>query len=167
MFQFVNFSEVEISGVEARADFALDDSWSFTGSIAAAKGDMENDLGDGALPSIDPVKFAGGIRYRAPSGRFGGEATITIAGKKDEDRLGVACTPPAAACFAPPSFGVIDLTGFWNITDNVALRGGVFNLTDEKYWWWSDVRGRPNSALDNDAYTMPGRNVGISLTLKL
>ena len=62
---------------------------------------------------------------------------------------------------------MFDATAYWNITPTVSLRGGVFNLTDEKYWWWSDVRGLTTSSAVLDNYTQPGRNFSLSLSVKL
>lgn len=161
IYQFVNFSEVEISGVEAKARLVLDESWSINAAISSSTGDRETATGSAPLTSIDPLKFAAGLNWRAPSGRFGAELSLLVSAAKDEDRAG--------ANFAPNGFGVIDLTGFWNVTDNVILRGGVFNLADEKYIYWSDVRDvAPTPPISQrDAFTMPGRNFGISLTLKM
>lgn len=52
----------------------------------------------------------------------------------------------------------------WKVTDDVTLRGGAFNLADEKYAYWSDARGPSSTAVSRDAYTQPGRNVSVSLT---
>jgi hemoglobin/transferrin/lactoferrin receptor protein len=53
------------------------------------------------------------------------------------------------------------------VTGAATLRAGLFNITDKKYWWWSDVRGLTTPSAVTDAYTQPGRNVGISLNLRL
>ncbi|MDP3400310.1 MAG: TonB-dependent receptor, partial [Brevundimonas sp.] len=53
------------------------------------------------------------------------------------------------------------------VTDTVTARVGVFNVFDETYGWWSDVSGLSTSSTVLDAYTQPGRNVSISLTLRL
>jgi len=47
-----------------------------------------------------------------------------------------------------------------------AKAGGrwLFNLTDEKYAHWNDVRGLSSTAVSRDAYTQPGRNVSLSLS---
>ena len=50
------------------------------------------------------------------------------------------------------------------IADKAILRAGVFNLTDETYWWWNDVRGLSSTAVSRNAYTQPGRNASVSLT---
>ena len=53
------------------------------------------------------------------------------------------------------------------MTDTVTVRAGAFNVFDEKYGWWSDVRGLSDASTVKDAYTQPGRNFGLSLTLRL
>lgn len=161
VFQFINYSEVKIRGLEAKARLRLDGGWTLIAAASGARGDAKNDLGKGPLTTIDPVKVVAGAAWDAPSGAYGGELTITHIAGKDEDR---AC---AATCFVPGAADVIDLTAYWNVTDTVTLRGGIFNLTDQKYWWWSDARGLSATATNVDAFTQPGRNFGLSLSLKL
>jgi len=43
---------------------------------------------------------------------------------------------------------------------------GVFNLTDETYAWWSDVRGLTGMPAARDAYTQPGRNYSASISYR-
>jgi len=62
---------------------------------------------------------------------------------------------------------ILDTTAWWNFTDTLTLRAGVFNVTDQKYWWWSDVRGQPSTSTTLDAYTQPGRNVSASMAWRL
>ncbi len=66
------------------------------------------------------------------------------------------------------------MTAFWNVTERATLRAGVFNVFDEKYAWWSDVRGlnrggtitNPTAPATLDAFTQPGRNFGVSINLR-
>jgi len=46
------------------------------------------------------------------------------------------------------------------------VRGGVFNLTDRKYWLWQDIRGLAASSTVRDAYTQPGRNGSVSISYR-
>ena len=62
------------------------------------------------------------------------------------------------------SWGIVKAAAFYRVADGLTLRGGIFNITDEKYAWWSDVIGVLESAVDHDAYTQPGRNARVSLT---
>lgn len=61
----------------------------------------------------------------------------------------------------------MDVTAYWNVTDTVTARVGVFNLFDESYAWWSDISGLSASSSVLDASTQSGRNVSLSLTLRL
>ena len=70
----------------------------------------------------------------------------------------------ASACFGAETSNILDVTAYWNVRDDVALRVGLFNITDETYWNWSDVRGLSETSPVLDAYSQPGRNFAISLT---
>lgn len=163
VYQYINLSGVKISGVEAKGSVDLGGGFSARAAVSYAKGSSKTNGARAPLATIDPVKLTGGLAYRAPSGRFGGDLSVIHAERKSASRAGVACT---GGCFMPPSFTVADLTAWWAVTDAVTLRGGVFNLTDRKYWWWSDARGLADSSVVKDAYTQPGRNYGVSLALK-
>ncbi|MFN4097375.1 MAG: TonB-dependent hemoglobin/transferrin/lactoferrin family receptor, partial [Sphingomonas sp.] len=100
--------------------------------------------------------IGGGWRDRG--GRFGGQVIATHSANKETDRAGGGYTPPA--------FTTLDFTAFAKVTDSITLRGGVFNLTDESYAWWSDVRGLSPSSTIKDAYTQPGRNGSVSVSFR-
>ncbi|MGP1282204.1 MAG: TonB-dependent hemoglobin/transferrin/lactoferrin family receptor [Parasphingopyxis sp.] len=164
VFQFVNLESVEIEGLEGRASFDFPGGFDVDASFAWATGDVVRpDGSESPLSTINPLEIVLGAGWRDPEGRFGGQAIMTFAARKDvEDALGV-CT---AECFRPRSFTVFDVTAFWRITDNFTLRAGLFNMFDAKYAWWSDVRGLNADAPALDAYTQPGRNVRVSLTAR-
>lgn len=169
VYQFVNLAEVEISGVEARGETSIGGGFALMGAASYARGFSTNAAGVSTpLQTIDPAKFVAGLAYREPAGRFGGQFSLMHVQKKSVDALGVTC---AVRCFAPPAFTTADLTAYWNVTPAVTLRGGVFNISDEKYWWWSDVRGQSAvstaaAPLVVDGYTAPGRNYSVSLAVK-
>jgi hemoglobin/transferrin/lactoferrin receptor protein len=165
VFQYVNLGKVDVAGVEARAQAVLPSGLGFLAAASYARGDAESSGLKAPLDSIDPFKLVAGLTYRDPGGRYGGQFTITHAARKSAGRVdGAACAP---SCFRPPAFTVLDATAYWNVNDHATLRAGVFNLTDEKYWWWSDVRGLSASAPTRDAYTQPGRNFSLSLILRM
>ncbi|OYX04000.1 MAG: TonB-dependent receptor [Caulobacter vibrioides] len=163
VYQYVNLSGVTISGAEARGSVELGAGFTARAAIAYAKGSSKARGVSTPLVSIDPVKITGGVAYRAPSGRFGGDLAVIHADRKSASRTGVTC---AGGCFTPAAFTVADATAWWAVTDAVTVRAGVFNLTDEKYWWWSDVRGLSDASTVKDAYSQPGRNYSVSLALK-
>ncbi len=40
-----------------------------------------------------------------------------------------------------PGYAAFDLIGYWNLSKQAALNFGLFNLTDRKYFLWSDMQG--------------------------
>ena len=84
------------------------------------------------------MKAVAALSQRNPGGRFGGQFVATCAENK---QVRDVTALPTTTLFPPPHVLMFDLIGYWNITEWAALRVGVFNATDEKYWWWSDVRG--------------------------
>ncbi|WP_029416811.1 TonB-dependent hemoglobin/transferrin/lactoferrin family receptor [Brevundimonas bacteroides] len=170
VFQFVNFTDVEVKGLESRARIDWDSGWRLNLSGAWADGEQTTAGATTALPSIDPIKLVGGLGWDDPQGRFGAEVILTWSdAKKARDTDGLACfnAVPVNGCYVGDSFRLVDVTGYWNVTEQVTARIGVFNLFDETYSWWSDVRGVANTSAVVDAYTQPGRNVGLSLSLRL
>ncbi|WP_374469119.1 TonB-dependent hemoglobin/transferrin/lactoferrin family receptor [Phenylobacterium sp.] len=161
VYQYVNLGKVEIRGLEARARAEFANGFGGFATVSYARGDVVSGPAKTPLDTIDPVKVTGGVSWREPAGRYGAELFVTHARQKPASRVAQACTP---ACFTPPDFTVLDLTAFWRVTDAVILRAGAFNLTDETYWWWSDVRGLSSTAVARDAYTQPGRNFSLSLS---
>lgn len=161
VFQFVNLGRVKIRGIEGRARFQLNDGLGVFLGASYAKGDSYTAVAKAPLDSIDPIKVSAGVSWREAEGRFGGEIAVVRSERKDAGRVAQVCTP---TCWRPNASTVVDLTGFWKVADAVTVRGGVFNISDEKYAYWNDVRGLSSTAVSRDAYTQPGRNVSLSLT---
>ncbi|WP_395945064.1 TonB-dependent hemoglobin/transferrin/lactoferrin family receptor [Brevundimonas sp.] len=164
VYQYVNLTEVDIRGLEARADIYWDNGFSLIGSAAYAEGDTTTNGRRTELGSVDPLKVVAGLNYADQSGVWGGSATVTWSGKKDSRTYNLSC---GSACYLGDSFTLLDVTAYWNVTERATLRAGAFNVLDEKYGWWSDVRGLTATSTVKDAYTQPGRNFGVSLTLRL
>ena len=162
MFQFVNLDRVEIEGLEGRAELELPGGLTLDASAAWATGDVVDPAGNRTpLSTINPLQIVLGAGWRDPGGRFGIQGYMTAAARKDLDRTAGACT---GECFRPEAFAVFDLTAFWNIGEHFTVRGGIFNITDDRYAYWSDAVGLPASDPASDAYTQPGRSFRVSLT---
>ncbi|MEO1020829.1 MAG: TonB-dependent receptor, partial [Pseudomonadota bacterium] len=154
VFQFVNFTEVEIDGFEVKASMNLDNGISARLAIAYANGDIINADGSKTpLDTVDPFNLVAGLGYRDPQGRFGAELILTHNGRKDANEVERA--PDGTDLFIRPDQSTIfDLTAFVEVTDALKLRAGLFNLFDEKYAVWSDVRGLSvDNAAIFDAFT--------------
>ena len=164
IFQYVNLGSVAISGIELKGEARFESGFGGIVALSYARGDATTDGVKVPLDSVDPVKLVGGLTYRDPAERFGGQLIGTYSSAKDSSRIGAICTP---ACFATPSFFILDATAYWNFNEAVTVRAGIFNIFDEKYWWWGDVRGLSTTSVARDAYSQPGRNFAISLTARL
>ena len=161
IYQYVNLDAVRIEGLEARA--ALDLENGVFARLAAAYADgqvMSPGVADQPLSTIDPFSLVAGVGYRAPDGRFGGEVIATYNARKSREDTAGLCS---GDCFRPDDFLVLDVTAFFAVTPDLKLRAGLFNLTDETYAYWSDVRGLADTSTITDAYTRPGRNASVSL----
>ena len=165
VYQFVNFTDVEISGLEAKAEIWWDNGVSARFAAAYADGEINDPVnGVRSLETIDPVKVVFGLGYDEPAGRFGTQAILTWSQARDQDDTdNLAC---AGNCAVGDDFALLDLTAYWNVSERVTARAGLFNVFDETYSWWSDVRGVAATSTVLDAYTQPGRNLGLSLALR-
>lgn len=169
IYQWVNRGRVKIDGAEARIEARP--ARGVTASLAASYtvGDaIDPDGTRSSLQSIDPMKVVAGLGYDRADRRFGGRFSVTYVGQKELSRTaGMTCdTPPADQCFTGNERFILDLTAYARLTDTLTLRGGVFNITDEKYWWWSDIRSLAASSPIKDAYSQPGRNGSVSLSFR-
>jgi hemoglobin/transferrin/lactoferrin receptor protein len=167
IFQFVNFNAVEIEGLEARAEMKL--ASGITGRLAMAYADGDVIASGGArtpLDTIDPFNLVASVGYRQPEGRFGGELILTHNARKAGRDLERAAHG-SDLFVRPDASTILDLTAFVAVTDALKLRAGLFNLTDERYALWSDVRGlRVADAGILDAFTRPGRNLSVSASYR-
>ncbi|MFT3725818.1 MAG: TonB-dependent hemoglobin/transferrin/lactoferrin family receptor [Hyphomonadaceae bacterium] len=159
VYQYVNFTDVSVNGVEMKANAVWNNGFGLRFAASQADGEVRGAVGS-PLESIDPAKLVAGVTYDDSSGVFGGQIIATfVDGKQLQDVT-------SSTLFRPPSFSLLDITAYWNITDWAALRVGAFNVTDEKYWWWGDVRGVAATSTTLDAYTQPGANYSASLTFR-
>jgi hemoglobin/transferrin/lactoferrin receptor protein len=163
VYQFINIDEVRVNGIEGKIDAQLGHGFTANLAFAYADGDEIRNGVRSSLSTVDPAKTVGGIGYRAPDGRFGGQLTVTHSAKKKASSTTGVCT---SACYRPDAFTIVDATAFFRVTQALTLRAGVFNLFDLKYAWWNDVRGLTDSSTVKDAYTQPGRNGSVSISYR-
>jgi hemoglobin/transferrin/lactoferrin receptor protein len=161
LFQSQNVAEARIYGAELGALWragdgsAALDGW--TGRLAASWTRGDNLVTDEPLNSIDPPSLVLGMRYDAPSTRWGGELVVTAveAQTRVDDSL--------ADLYATDGYATVDLLANWQITPSLRFNLGLFNLTDEEYIVWSDVRGRTATDPLVPYYTQAGFNASMAL----
>jgi hemoglobin/transferrin/lactoferrin receptor protein len=157
VFQYVNLARVKIEGLEGKLDLRAENGLTGQLAISYAKGTTTRGTTESPLASIDPLKLVAGLGWRERHGRFGGQLIMTHSAQKSPDDA-------AAGAYRPDSFTILDATVFVKPIEALTLRAGLFNITDAKYAWWSDVRGLAASSTVTDAYTQPGRNASVSLS---
>ncbi len=167
VFQFVNFDAVEIEGFEIKGSMELESGFNAKLAIAYANGDTINADGSRTpLDTVDPFSVVAGFGYRDPAGRFGADLSLTHTARKDANEVERAADG-TDLFVRPDQSTIIDLTAFFAVTDALKLRAGIFNLFDENYALWSDVRGLSvDNAAIQGAFTRPGRNASVSATFQ-
>ncbi|WP_176514653.1 TonB-dependent receptor [Pseudomonas faucium] len=171
-FQANNIKHATIKGAEVKGRLNLDHFGApqglYTqGSIAYANG--RNDDNGQPLNSVNPLTGVFGLGYEQPN--YGGLLSWTLVKRKTRvDDTTFYAPDGASSQFRTPGYGVLDLSGFYKVTDDVTVNAGLYNLTDKKYWQWDDVRGYDGQGeaavtqpANLDRLTMPGRNFAINV----
>lgn len=155
-FQSVNLGRVNIHGFELKADYDWGQfaggNWRTNAAYGYTKGTDKST--NKPVDTISPQQMVLGVRYERSN--VGVQLNASHwSGKKASDA--------STAAWLSPSATVLDLSAQWRIRPGTRLNVGVYNLTDKKYWRWSDVRGLAGTTQIADAYSQPGRNVRVSL----
>jgi hemoglobin/transferrin/lactoferrin receptor protein len=160
-FQSRNLEGVAIDGLEVKGEVELGAARDFALHFAVAYADGEDSASGSPVDSIDPAKAVLGLRYAAPSGRWGGDAVWTLVDGKDAGDV-------SSARYLTGSYGLLDLLGHYYFADRVRLNFGFFNVGDKRYIEWADtapIAMQSGSGTFPEAarYTRPGFNAGMTL----
>ncbi len=171
-----NVGEVTVEGVEIEGIWQFADNWNLRFAYAWSEGEEK----DGTpLQSIVPASGIVGVGYEAPGGRWGVQTSVLYSeGKDEKDATRVNADNftqiPAEYFKGDNSYTVVDLQARYNITDNLKLNLGVYNLLDEEYIRWQRIRfvdqgsaaGGARGGVSGDGihrYTEPGRNYRVTV----
>lgn len=186
VYQAENRDKAYIYGAELSSKFNLG-TWyeSINGlstqfAIGYSQGKSKSSyLGDKyvEIDSIAPLKTVIGIAWDDPNNYYGLALTSTLQkGKKAEsnrrnnyqnDGISITNNTKKDDYFRIAGHGIIDLTGYVNFTKNVKLSGGIYNLTDQKYWdYLSNNKLYSNSDHKYlDMFTAPGRSFQLGIDI--
>ena len=170
LFQTVNVSRAKIQGFEVRGNFDWGDIAGGSLSTSLAYGQTrgtDRDTGL-ALNAIDPAKLVLGFKYERVNWDIRLDATLHAAkteGDLDSPYLPKPVNPPRIRQFTTPAVTTLDLHALYRVRKNVRMNFAVVNLTNRKYWLWSDVQGLAANSAVVDAYTQPGRHVRLSVAM--
>lgn len=169
LFQTVNIDKATISGFEIKGNM----NW---GSVAGGKLSspfsygQTHGINDGnglPLTYIEPSKLTIGLKYETTVWdlRF----DINHHAEKNSGDIESIYIPKSTSLlqFTIPAATTLDLSGKWRIKKDIRLSAGITNLTNQKYWNWSDVQGLAFNSVPVviDAYTQPGRHLNLSLVV--
>lgn len=151
-FQHRNVASARIQGLEVAADWRLGKRWTVHGSLALLDGE-DRELGID-LESVPPTSAVVGLRWAPPAKPWQAEALLTLVAEKE-----LSGAPPGdSGPFQPPAYELLDLTTSWAAGKRLTVQLGVFNLLDQTYWRWSDVRGQTQDSPTIDRFSGSGRS---------
>lgn len=158
IFQSVNLSKVDITGVELQGRYApafMPEGMSLQFSAAYAEG--ENRETGAPINSVPPLNGVVGLEYRQPGGRWSTSLVARGAAAQDDiDQSG-------GALLSPEGYVIVDALGSWRVSDRLQLSAGIYNLADRDYTAYLDVQGVPADVANPDRFQRPGRNVSVAI----
>ncbi|MCW5654762.1 MAG: TonB-dependent hemoglobin/transferrin/lactoferrin family receptor [Hydrogenophaga sp.] len=155
-YQAVNKSQVRLSGFELKGKLALGKATDLRLAYGQTKG---RDTTAGVpLNSVNPARLVLGVDHRVGDWKFG--ASVNHVAKKSTGDIDYTSAPNQ---FATPAYTTLDLRASWQLRPGMKISAALNNVTDRKYWEWTNVRGLAASSTVLDAYTAPGRSVAVAL----
>lgn len=163
LYQSTNLSSASIYGLEYKGETDLAfiseslSNFGIFGNMAYIQG--YDGQARQPLSSIDPFKLVAGLRYRQENWQV--ELISSFFARQNSS----SSIPGGIRQYEVPSAFTLDLVGRWQVTRNVSINAGLYNLTNEKYWRHQDVRGVDASRTDIDRFTQPGINGRVAVTV--
>lgn len=166
VFQSVNIGQARIHGFEVKGHYTWVQTANGQFSTPFAYGRTSGkDLRTGQpINSINPAKAHLGLLYTSARWDLRLDA-IHHAAKKASDVNSAGLVTPPNTQYLTPAATTLDVGGQWRIRKDVRLNLALNNLTNKKYWMWSDVRGLAASSTVVDAYSQSGRHLNASLVV--
>lgn len=155
-YQAVNRGQVRLSGFELKGKFALGPATDLRLAYGQTKG-KDTRLG-APLNTVNPARLLLGVDQRVGDWKLGAVVAHTM--KKSTSDINYA---NLANQFAPPSSTTLDLRASWQVSKATRLSAAIHNVTDRKYWEWTNVVGVAANSPVLDAYTAPGRSFSVAL----
>ncbi|WP_276899715.1 TonB-dependent receptor domain-containing protein [Frischella perrara] len=127
------------------------------------------------IDTVAPLKSVIGISWDDPNRIYGLSLTSTLqkskkaksTNRENYNNQGQPITNSNEEYFKVPGYGIIDLTGYYNFTKNIKVSGGIYNLTNHKYWdYLSNNKLYENSNRKYiNLFTAPGRSFQLGLDI--
>lgn len=168
VYQSVNVDSATIWGGELSGSMDWGNwaggRWNTPFAYGQARG---RDNGTGKpLNSIDPAMATMGLGYA--TGVWSARMDLQYHAAKNAADVDPTAGLSRGTQYADmPEATTLDVSAQWRVRKNVKLNASIVNLTDRKYWLWSDVQGliSTSAATLIDAYTQPGRHANVALVV--
>ena len=164
LFQSRNIEEAHIYGVEANVSQRLGvlhpvlDAFALDAGFHWARG--ENDVTNEPLNDVNPLKATFALRWTPASLPLLGAFRVTHLAR--QDRVDFS----EAAFFVPPAATVLDVTLRYSPRPNFEAQLGIYNLTDERYWRYADVRRFDPDDPRVEIASRPGTHAQLTLSFR-
>lgn len=160
IYQSVNIGRVRLSGLEFKGekDWGVWAGGRLASPFGYSRVTGKDTLTNRPINSIDPQRFTAGLRYE----RSDWSARLDLQHRSAKKASDVDSTQLSAQ-FLPPSSTTLDLSGQWRLRRDLRLNVALNNLSNQRVWYWSDVRGLSSASTVKDAYTQPGRSLRVAL----
>ncbi|TDR23385.1 TonB-dependent receptor plug domain-containing protein [Marinicella litoralis] len=157
IFQSRNINDAKIYGAELDYQWQINEQWSTAWQLAWTRG--ENKLTDQPLNHISPPKATANLQWQSTNQlwQLGLYGVFSQAQNRLDD---------ADEYFQTPGFATFDLILGYQLSDNAALRIGLNNLTDKKYWLWQQVRNFEPSDPIIEAMAQASRYLRVSYSVE-
>ena len=167
----MNVKRINIHGIEASFKQNITENWSLNGSAAWAKSknratgkELESDPFDKNRLAVDPFTYTVGLSYAQENwGASLDWKHVNAKNRQYKEKWGTFYTMNA------PKYNLLDLTGWWKLDKDIEITGGIYNITNEKYWDGIDLQDEKAQDMwvkwyDHlDRWTQPGRNFAVSV----
>ncbi len=177
-----NVGEVEVNGIEIDATYAFNDNLYTHFTFATIDGEyktaVEGDHNKGdTLETTAPDSGTLTLGYQADGAKWGVALHGLWFDQVDEsDELSfTSLNNGSGPAHYPDSYTVIDLTAFYQVTENLEFTLAAYNLTDKEYYRWEVVNSIRNGSggffggVSEDGYkrySEPGRSVSLDVTYR-
>ncbi|MGN5110128.1 TonB-dependent hemoglobin/transferrin/lactoferrin family receptor [Aeromonas hydrophila] len=149
LYQYQNLDKATTKGVEAKADYWLNDLVNVWGNLSY----IEGKDGDGNyINSLSPLKGTLGVRLEQPNWN------INTALRFADDMSKVGKDAKGNDNIKSAGWGVVDIYAQFKPVQDLQFNVGVFNLFDKEYVNYESITGQSASA-STSRQTEPGRNL--------
>jgi len=166
-FQATNRDSVVIEGIDAQFTWFLGESfsglngWELQGALTWL--DSEDEATGQEIESILPPQAVVGIGYTDSNDIWSVELIGTFVQRFDSQNQPEDPTEPRL--FEAPGYAQFDLLANYNVSEDLTLNLGIFNIFDRKSWSGTEVRGLDVSDATNVNFlTQPGINAAVNAT---